>query len=403
MVTAEASSKIAGYIFQFQRALYRLFSSEEASTLVGVETDDDVVEVGFDSSGDIQIVFEQDKHSVQEAGHPYQDSSKNLWHTLHIWLDSMEVNRKKYKRICYCLVTNKNVPAHTFAKKLGMAKSKDQIDECIAEIRSRATNSTSGESTTIRAVSAFPDDLISFLIENLRVMDDYATSSGSSPKGATIQLFQLPPELHEKGDKIYEGLLGMMINDCQDAWLKRDVAWFDKSKFTRRLHEEISAYRFERYIERPLVNTAYQDYLKDNPDDHVFLRQMKRIGLPDDICDRALSHYWGFYAEKIRLQKEGDVLPNAWVSRDQQLHERWQVIGDSVAAEIVEVQDEEKTSRKIYSRTIDGSYLAKLGMHDTSYPYFTSGNYHELANKPDYAQFIFWHSSFIPKVDKDEQ
>ena len=51
MVTTEASSKIAGYNFQFQRALYRLFSSESAETTVGIETDDDVVEITRDANG----------------------------------------------------------------------------------------------------------------------------------------------------------------------------------------------------------------------------------------------------------------------------------------------------------------------------------------------------------------
>lgn len=106
MITDEASAKIAGYTFQFQRALYRIFSCETENTIIGIETDDDVVEVKQNVDGTIEIIFEQDKHSIQKSGHPFQDSSKNLWHTLHIWLDTMEEAQKKYKKIGYCFVTN---------------------------------------------------------------------------------------------------------------------------------------------------------------------------------------------------------------------------------------------------------------------------------------------------------
>ena len=51
MATKEASPIIAGYIFQVERALYRLFSSEVATTAVGIETDDDVVEISKDETG----------------------------------------------------------------------------------------------------------------------------------------------------------------------------------------------------------------------------------------------------------------------------------------------------------------------------------------------------------------
>lgn len=78
MATKEASSKMAGYVFQFERALYRLFSSETEATTVGIETDDDVVEITRDENGEIYIEFEQDKHSVQSSGHPYKDNSANV-------------------------------------------------------------------------------------------------------------------------------------------------------------------------------------------------------------------------------------------------------------------------------------------------------------------------------------
>jgi hypothetical protein len=403
MVTTEASSKIAGYNFQFQRALYRLFSSESAETTVGIETDDDVVEITRDANGLVQIVFEQDKHSVQDSGHPFQDSSKNLWHTMHIWLDSMDSVRQKYQNVSYCLVTNKEVPIRAFATKLGTAKEKSEIDECIKEIRQRATEATSDGATSIKAVAAFSDEHLHFLIENLKLMDEFATASGADPREATIQLFQLPPDLHNKGSDIYNSILGLLVDICQTAWINKQPTWIDKAAYTKRLHSEIAAHRMKRFVDRPLMSTTYQELLNRNGDDHLFLRQLQRLGVDNKVCDHALSHYWGFYAERVRLQAEGDVLPTAWEERNALLHQRWQMMGDSTKLEADSGTTEEVLDKKILAKTLDGNYTAKLGLHDTSQPYFTSGNYHDLANQPEHTCFIHWHSSFAPKNKNGEK
>lgn len=144
------------------------------------------------------------------------------------------------------------------------------------------------------------------------------------------------------------------------------------------------------------MSTQYQEFLKKDTASHLFLWQLKRVGLPDEGCDRALSHYWAFYSERVRLQTEGDVLPSAWNSRNSQLHQRWQLIADNTTLEKVPGAQEEDVARKILMKTLDGSYTAKLGDHDTSHPYFTTGNYHDLANQPNEACFVYWHPSFAP-------
>jgi flagellar biosynthesis regulator FlbT len=399
MVTVEAGSKIAGYTFQFQRALYRLFSSESEATIIGIETDDDVVEIKRDSDGVVQIIFEQDKHSIQDSGHPFQDSSKNLWHTLHIWLHAMDSVRQKYKNVCYCLVTNKEVTTGAFAKKLGAASKKSEINECINEIRQRASkaNCQGAAGASIKAVAQFSDENLYFMIENLKLMDEYATASGADPKDATIQLFQLPPDLHEKSADMYTSMLGLLVDMCQKAWIVKQQVWVDKTVFTKRLHSEIAAHRMARYVERPLMSTSYKDLLQKNGSDHLFLRQLQQLGVDNELCDRSLSHYWGFYAERVRLQTEGDVLPTAWDARDELLHQRWQMIGDSSKLEAEAGIPEDVLAKKILAKTLDGSYTAKLGLHETSHAYFTSGNYHDLANQPEHTRFVHWHSSFAPK------
>ncbi|MDC5334828.1 hypothetical protein NRA46_16605, partial [Acinetobacter baumannii] len=61
-VTTDASKKLAGYIFQIQRALYRILKSDASNLVIGIETDDDVVEISSDDSSVLTVTLEQDKH-----------------------------------------------------------------------------------------------------------------------------------------------------------------------------------------------------------------------------------------------------------------------------------------------------------------------------------------------------
>lgn len=403
MATKEASPKIAGYIFQFERALYRLFSSETEATAVGIETDDDVVEISWDESGEILIKFEQDKHTVQEAGHPYQDSSKNLWHTLHIWLEAMPGVREKYGNVTYCLVTNKKVTISAFARSLSTAIDGIAIDACIADIRQRAQYATGEVATTIKTVAAFSNEDLHFLIKNLQLMDEFGTASGATPKNATIQLFHLPPDIAEKGQDIYQSVLGLLVDACQEGWKKKQPVWIAKEVVATRLHSEVAAHRMARYVDQPLFSTSYKQYLNADGNSHYFLKQLQHLGADSKICDRALSHYWGFYSERVRLRSEGDILPKAWDDRNAQLHERREVIGDKVKFEADVGVSQDVLAKKILAKTIFDNYIAPLGLHPTSNEYFTSGNYHDLANQPEHRYFIHWHPTFAQNTNDKEK
>ncbi|HCY61906.1 MAG TPA: hypothetical protein DHV59_03520 [Oxalobacteraceae bacterium] len=402
MVTEDASTKIAGYTFQFQRALYRMFSSENASTIIGIETDDDVVELKHKPDGSVDVVFEQDKNSTKKVGQPYQDSSKNLWHTLHIWLSEMDNMRSKYQNICYSLVTNKNVPLHAFASQLGAALSDQEIKQCIKEIRTKAKDATGEYEKSIKAVAAYENEKLQFLIKNLKMMDNYATKSNQPPKEATIELFQLPDELRSMGEEIYQSLLGLLVDRCQDAWLKKEQIWLTKSIFTTRLRSEIDSRKIQQYVERPLLSTGFRKYLQEGANNHLFLVQLHRVGATTKFCDLALDDYWGFYAERVRLRKAGKILPDDWINRDYELHRRWSKISEKTKMSGLYGANSDALDMAVLNETIDEGYKANIGSHPTSSAYFTAGNYHDLANREGEAHFVHWHSSFCPDNKKDK-
>lgn len=397
-ITTEASGKIAGYIFQFQRALFRLLSSDASNLIVGIETEDDVVEIILDDQLSPKITLEQDKHTVNLDKNTFQDSSKNLWHSLHIWLDSMDEIQKEFSIINYILVTNTEVKEDSFVHQLAAAESENEVQECIRLIKDIASKCIDGKGNAekIKTVATYPEEKLNFLIRNLELGDINATKDESNLRFATQNLFHLPDDYKQYAEEIYQSLIGFMIQFCQEKWKKKDSAWLDKSRINQRLFQEISIRRVRKFIEKPLMSTSYKEYLQSDSREHLFLKQLITMGISDVFCDQALEHYWGFYSEKVRLEDEGEVLPSEWDERNSGLYDRWRSIFVDEQTFNLDV-DEIGKAKKVILKTLDPNYLAPLGQNSTVHNYFTRGNYHYLANTDNAPYFVYWHDLYKNK------
>jgi hypothetical protein len=127
-IDTNARATIVAFTFQFERALYRLFSAHQVTLRVGIETLDDVAELLFRDDGTVQATLEQDANTVQSKGHPYQDSSRKLWHTLRVWLSHVEQLRANYSNVVFSMVTNADVPQDALVHKLAQATSKKELE-----------------------------------------------------------------------------------------------------------------------------------------------------------------------------------------------------------------------------------------------------------------------------------
>src|SRR5437899_985859 len=127
-----AAGSNAGFIFQFERAMFWLAQSP-AGCVVGVETDDDVAVRGPDGSR----VLEQDKHSVRADTEPFADRSKDLWNTLAIWTEALDNGEVNADTTMFLMVTNKTLP-ECIAHKINRAHSQEEITACIADLETAA-------------------------------------------------------------------------------------------------------------------------------------------------------------------------------------------------------------------------------------------------------------------------
>lgn len=382
MVTASAKASITGYLYQFQFALYRLLLGT-SDARIGIETDDDIVEAKRTDDGEAYITFVQSKVSLQDGSQPLHDRSRNLWHTVHIWLTL--VPQHPGENLSFYFLTNKNVPVDALVRQLAAAKEPAAVDACVAALRSSGPTLAGKALEAADAVLAFDDDALAFVVRRIGLLDDDKPDGGASLRDATIALFQLHAGQKELADSLYRTLLGELIDRCTDAWVNKRHAIFDKEPFTRRLQAELALYTRRRCVEQPFLSLSLQEYMQRDHTDLQFLRQIESLALSQRVWNRALDDYWGFYAERLRLRELGEVLPIDFAARNEELFRRWEDISDNISPE------QERRFHSIYSQTLQSDYHGPLAGQRSVYAYFTNGNYHALANGEETQLPLYWH------------
>lgn len=201
--------------------------------------------------------------------------------------------------------------------------------------------------------------------------------------------------MKEHAEDIYRSLLGLIVDKCQSAWKSKKPVELTKEPFANLLNAEINKINRKKFIDQPMLKTSYKDYLDKDDSNHTFIAQLQHIGVNVDACNYALSNYWAFYAEKVRLEDSGEVPLSAWEDRNDELYQRWQNIKFNNFEPEVGSLDQLSQCKQIYKDTVNPDYRASLNGQSTINAYFTIGNYHFLANYPENEFFIQWHDNFI--------
>ncbi|KVU39934.1 hypothetical protein WK69_26455 [Burkholderia ubonensis] len=419
-INTNAAPTIVAFTFQFERALYSLFSGHAIRTQVGIETLDDVAELTWNADGTVDARIEQDANTVQSAGQPFQDSSYKLWHTLRVWLSHVKVLRAKYVEVHFCLVTNASVPESALVRMLSDAKSDAQVEAAVSALRAQAaaiaskrkpaakeksaTREKSSAKTEAEAVLKYDDDDLSYLVRGLKLLDRGGTDSGVPPREATIQIFQLPSALVEQGEEIYRYLLGIAVDTCRTAWSDKETVWLSPQTFRDHLHKEFDRRFLNKYLDRPMVHVDFKHLVERGGRDFFFLKQLSRLDIPARIIDRHLDKYWAFYVERVRLEKEGFNQVD-WEAREDKLHQRWQDCRDNAEMELMTRADStpEKRGLLTLTKTLDENFKAAIGRYETGNSYLTHGHYHHMANRPDDRYFVYWHPAYGAEKDAGDE
>lgn len=381
-----------------------MFHAKRRGTRIGIETLDDVVELQIRADGTVEITLEQDKNVVEGGAQPFQDRSAKLWHTVHVWLTILAAQGRDFDDISLCLTTNAVVPPTSLAARMAAARDVEACQACVAEIRTLVETATGKAREALAAICTYPDPAITEVIANIRLLDGTGAKPASGPwVDETIDRFNLHSTLEDQGAEIYQALLGKLVNECKALWMRKEPAWLDPMPYVDRLQDEIARRHLERYTDRSMMHVDFKAYVENGGRDHLFLHQLAALQLSPEQIDKELEKFWAFYVERVRLEKTGTILPQDWICRNDELHQRWEICRSNAQLEEEERPNStpQSLARRVLVKTIDGAHKAKLGLHDTHSLYFTHGNYHALANDSDGEHYVYWHEKYAPVDDTE--
>jgi len=169
-----AYGQALGYIYQFDRATYRLLSSGISVVAVGIEHVDDV-SVHFE---DGQTIREQDKLTTVAKYSPLSDNSIALWKTLHIWAEEFGANLSLLDITEFHLITNGKVSDESIASRLGRAIEMEDCIKIAEELTSKANNLRENLAGYGKTISNLSIESLARIISRIFVFDNVSPKFG---------------------------------------------------------------------------------------------------------------------------------------------------------------------------------------------------------------------------------
>ena len=369
-----AAGQALGYYFQLQRALSWLAKAPKGST-VGIETEDDVVTKL--SKG--EEIYEQDKSSTTTF--PFNPTRIDLWKTLDIWLTAIQNNEIDIKNSTFYMVTNK-CGKGTFVEKLGCAKSKDEIEDCITEIRKLGVNSSVTTKKTVDKVLSFSNEQLYALFSNIRFKDG-SEMNAEKLKNDLISDLQLDTD--DYVDNIINELTGWVFQQVVSKWKNKEPAIIDRDSFIR-MKNNVIRDKISRIFDEQVEEVSKEK--QDQEMDSLYVQQLKIVRCEYEEIRNAIIAYINASKTITELAEAGIITMQEYENMKNHCRERWDIIfrRNNVTYENQKCK-EEIGKINLYDTC---EYSASLGNHKPQNYYLTQGTYHALANK----LHVGWHPDF---------
>jgi hypothetical protein len=387
-----AQGPAAGYVFQFERALYWL-AKTPAGSAIGIETEDDVAIRYQDGSR----TLEQNKHSIQEQAEPFGDRSKDLWNTLSIWVTALHNGELDIEMTRFFMVTNKSL-SDCIAKRISNAKTKEEIDICINDLNAAAKE----PSETIRAytekvLASTSEKYLQAIILNCELLDEARGSSGIDLRKQTIAELQIPEEFTIEADSITNELLGWLQCQVLFLWQKRQPAWILRDSFVNQFHAVLNRRKRQQKRERAANLIPVFDEQLGREKGRDFVKQLYLVTEDDCRVEEAIREFIRCNIEKNRLSADGNITDQDWLDFEETLKSRWNKIY-SRSKRFMQNESEENVGFKVLTETTD-DYRERLAGVETEQVYLTSGTYHRMADH----LVVGWHPRFEELMKQGEK
>ncbi len=372
------------YVYQFDRATYRLLEADSTVVSVAVEHIDDVSIHRVDGS----CIREQDKMTLADGG-PLTDRSVAFWKTVAIWADAAMADPGVLDVTEFHLVTNGNVHPNSLAARIHAAKTVHEATPIATDLLKMAEGLREDLQPFATKVRQLDLNLLAALVGKIFVFDKVAVSFGG--KLENLQSLRLLGELQRTA-----------VFDHAAGWVRRTVlAAAKESKPTsidREAFEKEVRALFRRVAVAPLaVVFETPDNSDVDPADYRsrgFFQQLDWIDTEADFVRDCVIHYVQAWVARVKWTDADVVSEASLLAYQEDLKTRWKlhVRRQSLrqySSPVLQGQ-ELLTDTLSEDTTLDGQPMPKA---------ITCGNFHALADfDTSTIPQIGWHPEFERKA-----
>lgn len=374
-----ASGQALGYIYQFDRATYRLFQSGVDVIEIGIEDIDDVSVHKTDGKG----IHEQDKSTVNK-GSPLSDRSVALWKTLHIWAELVLLDSTILNNVEFHLVTNGTLSKKCLARNINDASDEMSSKVVCDELRSMITTLREDLVPYGSTLSKLDDKLLREMLAKISVFDNMCSKFGG--------------ELEEiQAIRVFEPEIKVSLFDQMGGWVKRKIRELvqtgkqprikreDFDKELRGLVRRVSVARLSAIVAPFDSNVDISNY-----ESHGFVKQLDWIDMDEDSIREAILDYIHAQDTRIIWTDKNAVSETALLLYQRDLKKSWETARRRAHRQPLET-DELKGQECLDLTLEKESYIHNEIMPKT----ITCGNFHALAHFLEKQEpAIGWHPQF---------
>lgn len=374
-----ASGQALGYVYQFDRATYRLFQSGVDVVEIGVEDIDDV-SVHLDNGNEIR---EQDKSTIN-SGSPLSDRSVALWKTLHIWAETILGSPSVIDTTEFHLATNGSLSAKCLAGRINGASDEKTAVVVRDEIMGMIPTLRDDLVPYGKTISKLSEEQLSNLIIKITVFDKMSSKFG----GDIDELQAL--RLFEPGMKVglfdqMSGWVKRKIRELVESGIQPRITRADFDKELQGLFRKVTVARLSAIIEPFDIDVDINEY-----ESHGFVKQLDWINVDEDVMREAILNFLHAQDTRIKWSDNNAVSETALLQYEKDLKKCWETA--SRRAYRQPFPTDELKGQECLDLTLEQNTF----IHNEIMPKSIScGNFHALAHFTDEQEpIIGWHPSF---------
>lgn len=404
-----AKGSISGYLYQFERAFLLLCDITEEDGYISIEKIDDVAVHSSDGS---IVIIEQDKSSILESGTSFEDTSKDLWRTIELWIIKIKNNSLNDSTKFYCS-TNKIIPETSLIKFIhSNRKSFDLIIEKIKELKNgqekkldNYKKKDSKKGTFVKKIL----ELINFALENQEQLKIIVTNisiyENTNLKKDIVSRLRLSSYTDLQQDKIYNNIYGWILSICKYKWNNNQFAEIKKEEFDYQYKLNLTSPAILNAIFRAKKDINIDTFTFESKKDEIFVKQINLLGLRQSSKElfvrKAIEDFIRYEIEHTYIIDKGNLTKEDFIEFLSVCKEKWELFFYSLIIKDIENYTEDEMNElgiKVYSYILND--LEIKFRNDISFSteniYIKNGSFLKLSNIPE----IGWHPNWEKLINE---